>query len=71
MSVFEEVSARSYSVREVAEFDGVSEQTIRRRVSNGQYPNSWRTPSDSKFGGTIMIPEQDILDLRRRGKIYG
>ncbi len=70
MSVYEDINAPSLNVRTLADKEDVSPQTIRRRVARGEYPNAWRT-SDSEKGGEIMIPLEDALNFRRRGKIYG
>ena len=63
MSVLENIDEPMLNVSEVAIKEKKSEQTIRRKIKEGAYPNAYKN-------GTWYIPESDVINGRKAGRIY-
>ncbi len=56
----------SYSLKESAEFLGISKRTLQRKLKDGFFPGRFLT--DTKFGMQIRIPRSELLAFSHSNK---
>lgn len=57
------------TIAQLARRWSVSRQGIRAMIDHGRIPGAFRVPSVGRYGASIRIPEDEIVELEKRWEI--